>query len=444
MSQKTIPVKTDWEYHSKQANPTASAREEVKAIRQRLSNKIEAEAQAMVNSLGTDTREIMYLINEKSEYYAKNFDKFGNNVSLDMYAIARDPVLGKAQQMFESHMRNEAINTHGTSFFTNSYQGYGSSAHFMIRALSFIYPLLIIKPLAKLTYREDWPILTGNQWAQFDVFLTAERVFRATNVDDQSTESGRVNANFGEMVFPTITLRQDIVWDSTVELYADQSLNGGLLNYMYFEACKRGFDEKVNDIYLFGDSNNNMPGLFSNLTSAGASGANVYGINVLSASGSWAAVNSNTGEKYSTTDLLALVNAVEQQSNGVYNANSIMASLKLKPLLVQPRSQYVSTSPIGYVAGQKWGNDFESVLDKIRYNPWINDRGTGISSGASQLAVAYDKDETFAHIGLPVYMFAEPITYESHKFKIPFLTRTGGFRVIQSPSIAIMDKIPTA
>lgn len=439
MSQRTIPVKTDWDYHKKQANPKKSAREEIQAIRQSVSTKIEAEAQNMVNSLGSDTKEIMYLINERADFYRNNFSRFGNAVSLDTYAISRDPVLGKAQQMFESHMRREAVNAHGSGFFTNSYQGYGSSAHFMIRALSFIYPMLIIKPLAKLTFREDWPILTGNQWSQFDVFLTAERVYNATMVDEQSTESGRVNATFGETIFPIMTLRQDIVWDSTVELYADQTLNGGLLNYMYFESCKRGFDEKINSIYLFGDSNYNMPGLISNLTTN-----NVYGIKIINATGSWANVNSITQEKYSTTDLITLVNQVEQQSNGVYNANNIMMSLKLKPLVVQPRSSYVSTSPMGYVAGQKWGNDFESILEKVRYNPYLNDRGTSISSGVSQLAVAYDKDETFAHIGLPQFMYVEPITYESHKFKIPFLTRTGGFRVIQSPSLAIMDQIPIA
>jgi hypothetical protein len=439
MAAKSVPVKTDWDYHSKQIDPKKSVKEEIKAIRQSMSAEVEAQAQNMVNSLGNDTREIMYMINEKADYYRNNFGRFGNDVSLDTYAISRDPILGKAQQMFESHMRREAINAHGTGFFTNSYQGYGSSAHFMIRALSYIYPMLIIKPLAKLTFREDWPILTGNQWAQFDVFLTAERVYNATLVDDQATESGRVNANFGEAVFPIITLRQDIVWDSTVELYADQTLNGGLLNYIYFESCKRGFDEKINDLYLFGDTTYAMPGLFSNLTSS-----NIYGINIINSSGTWAAVNATSGEKNSTTDLIRLVNQVEQQSNGVYNANHIMMSLKTKPLVVQPRSQYVSTSPMGFVAGQKWGNDFESVLENVRYNPYLNDKGTAVSAGASQLAIAYDKNETFAHIGLPTFMFIEPITYESHKFKIPFLTRTGGFRVIQSPSMAIMDQISIA
>ena len=40
-------------------------------------------------------------------------------------------------------------------------------------------------------------------------------------------------------------------------------------------------------------------------------------------------------------------------------------------------------------------------------------------------------------------MYGEPLTYESHKFKIPFLSRTGGWRLIQSPSIAILDNIST-
>jgi hypothetical protein len=204
----------------------------------------------------------------------------------------------------------------------------------------------------------------------------------------------------------------------------------GLVNYVFMESLKRGFDEKINDIYLFGDADYNISGLLNNSN-----------ITRIQSGGSWTQINSGTGEKWSTTDLINITQQVEQQSNGVYTAKKIMMSLKLKPYVVQPRSAYVSTSPIGYVAGQAWGVDFDYVLAGARYNPYLNGQGT--DGNTYQLAVAYDVDTSFAHIGVPVFMFGEPLSYESHKFKIPFITRTGGFRVIQSPSIAILDNIAT-
>ncbi len=302
----------------------------------------------------------------------------------------------------------------------------------MIRALSYIYPMLIIQPLPKLTWREDWPVLNQSDWAQFDVFLTAQRIYNATDVNEEANDSGRVQATFGESVFQNITVRQDIVWDSTPEFYADQSMNNGLVSWVYFEALKRGFDEKVNDIYLNGDVNYGLNGLVNN--------PNLAGFQVPS-QGSWALINGTYNERNSTIDLINLTQAVEQQSKGVFSAKRIMMSLSLKPLVILPRSQYVSTSPIGYVAGQAWGVDFEGMLQGARYNPYLNNAGTG---GNTQTAFAYDVGMEMAHIGVPHFMFGEPISWEGHKYKLPFLTRTGGFRVIQSPSIAYIPSILTS
>lgn len=422
-------VFTDHNYHLKQKDPKASVREEIRSIYKSVSGEIEKKTENLVNSLG-DVKDFYYKIRDNKAYYSKNIDRFTNNITIDTDAINRDPVLSGMQKCFMDQMLKNAIDKNGSGFIKNSYSGYGSSAHFMIRALSYIYPVLIVKPLAKFTWREDWPILEGNAWAAFDVFLTAQRVYNATDENEQSSSSGRTQAQFGESIFQNITLRQDLVWDSTVEMYADQSMNNGLVNYMFMESLKRGFDQKVNDIYLFGDSGYGITGLTSN--------SNIANV---STSGSWNAINSSTGEKYSTVDLINLCSAVEQNSNGVYTAKKIMMSLKLKPYVIQPRSAYVSTSPIGYVAGQKWGEDFETALSGARYNPYLNDQGT---NATTQIAFAYDPDVENAHIGVPVFMFAEPLTYESHKFKIPFLTRTGGFRVIQSPSIVKMDNISTS
>lgn len=421
-------IVSDSKYHDKQKDPVKSYKEELRAIYQSCAPAIEKQTTDMVNGLG-DVKELYYQLAEKKSNYTNNFNKYSNGVSFDKYAIDRDPLLSKFQKKFENDMMTNAVETHGTSFFKNAYSGYGGSAHFMIRALSYIYPLLIIAPLPKLTWREDFPVMQDSGFAEFDVFLTAQRIYNATEVAEQATDSGRVQAQFGESIFQNVTIRQDLVWDSTVEMYADQSLNNGLVNYVFMEALKRGFDQKINDFYLFGDSSYGLTGLLTNST-----------ITRIPSGGSWNQINSGTGEKWSTTDLINLTQQVEQQSNGVYTAKKVMMGLKLKPYVVQPRSAYVSTSPIGYVASQKWGVDFETILEGARYNPYLNNQATN----GSQIAVAYDVDMTFTHIGVPVFMFAEPLTYESHRFKIPFLTRTGGFRVIQSPSIAILDNISIA
>ncbi len=390
----------------------------------------------MVKKLG-DVGDIYYELREHKKKYTENFANFCNGFAVDERAVDRDKILSKFQKTFYAQMRNSAIEKHGNSFFNNSnassYGGYGGSAHFMIRALSYIYPLLIIQPLPKLTWREDWPVLDQSGWAQFDVFLTAQRIYNATDVNEEANDSGRVEAQFGESIFQNITIRQDIVWDSTPEFYADQSMNNGLVSWVYFEALKRGFDEKINDIYLFGDTNYPITGLLNNTS-----------ITRIQSGGSWNQINPGTGERWSTTDLINITQQVEQQSNGVFSAKKLMMGLKLKPYVVQPRSAYVSTSPIGYVAGQAWGVDFEKTLEGARYNPYLNNEGTNqISDADTQVAIAYDVHESYAHIGVPYFMFGEPISWEGHKYKLPFLTRTGGYRVIQTPSLAILDNIST-
>lgn len=420
---------SDHNYHAKQKDPIKSARDEIRAIYQSCSGIIEKKTEDMVNQLG-DTRDLYYQLREHKENYTRDFSKFSDGITIDYHAIDRDPILSKFQKTFQEQMMRNASEANGTSFMKNSYSGYGASAHFMIRALSYIYPMLIIKPLPKLTWREDFPVFSGSSWSAFDVFLTATRVYSPAVVNEQGTDSGRVQAQFGESIFQNITIRQDLVWDSTVEMYADQSLNNGLVNYVFMESLKRGFDEKINDIYLFGETNYNMTGLLTNTN-----------VTRIQSGGSWNQINSGTGEKWSTTDLINITQQVEQQSNGVYTAKKLMLGLALKPFVVQPRSAYVSTSPIGYVAGQAWGVDFDHMLETARYNPYLNGQGTDGST--YQLVVAYDVDTSFSHIGVPVFMFGEPLTYESHKFKIPFLTRTGGWRLIQAPSIAILDNILT-
>jgi hypothetical protein len=427
MNMKNGTVLGDHEYHSKQKDYKASAREEIRAIYQENMGEIEAKTTDMVNKI--PEKELYYQLAEHKESYAKNIGRFTDGIAIDRYAIDRDPLLSKFQKTFEAQMMANASQENVVGFMKNSYSGYGASAHFMIRSLSYIYPMLIIKPLPKLTWREDWPVFSGSAWSAFDVFLTASRIYNATNVNEQGTDSGRVQAQFGESIFQNVTIRQDLIWDSTVEMYADQYMNNGLVNYVYMESMKRGFDEQINDIYLFGDTDYNMQGLLTN--------TNIQRIN---SGGSWNQYNPATSEKWTTTDLINLTQQVEQGSNGVYTAKKIMMGLKLKPYVIQPRSAYVSTSPVGYVAGQEWGEDFSAMLKGTRYNPYLNGQAT---TSGEQIAIAYDVDTSFAHIGVPVFMYAEPLSYESHKYKIPFITRTGGFRVIQSPSIAILDNIST-
>lgn len=419
-------VMGDHNYHLKQKDPKASIREEIREMRKSFSKEIDQKTTQMVNSLG-DISEFYYKLSENKEKYVGKFDSFVKNKFVDINAVNRDPILSGMQKCFQEHFIKNAVDKEGTSFLSNSYSGYGGSAHFMIRALSYIYPMLIVQPLAKITFREDWPILEGQQWAAFNVFMTSQRVYNTTIENVESSGSGRAQAVFGESIFANITLREDLVWDSTVEMYADQSMNNGLVNYMFMESLKRGFEQKVNSMYLFGDTNLGLTGLTSDTN-----------ITNVAPTGSWNAINSATGERYSTQDLIALCSQVEQNSNGVFNAKKIMMSLKLKPFVIQPRSAYVSTSPIGYTAAQKFGNDFETLLQDTRYNPFLNDQGT---VSGSQIAFAYDPMVENAHIGLPVFMFAEPISTESHKYKIPFLTRTSGFNLIQAPSVIKMNSI---
>lgn len=421
---------TDNDYHKKQKNPIRSVREEIREIYKSNLPKIEKKSTDMINKLSDGLPELYYQLREHKKKYTENFKNFCNNITVDKNAVDRDPLMSKFQKTFEQQMVSAAIEKNGNGFFKNttasSYGGYGGTAHFMIRALSYIYPMLIIQPLPKLTWREDWDVLEAEGWAQFGVFLTAQRIYNATDVNEEANDSGRVEATFGESIFQNITVRQDIVWDSTPEFYADQSMNNGLVSWVYFEALKRGFDEKINDIYLFGDTNFGLTGLVTNPN-----------ITQIQPSGTWGSTN-GSNEQYSTLDLINLTQTVEQNSNGVYTTKKIMMSLKLKPYVVIPRSAYVSTSPIGYVAGQKWGVDFAAVLENVRYNPYLNNEGTTTNT---QVAFAYDTRMDFAHIGVPFFMFAEPVSWEGHKYKLPFLTRTGGWRLIQSPSVVMMNNI---
>lgn len=442
----------DEAYHRKQKDPLRSADEELIAMRKNVSHITEAKSREMIPD---DCRDTYESIVQDLPKLRRNFQSYlcNQNKQVDEYKIDKDPILSKAQKRFYDLMMQSNIQdpTARQLFLKNgknlnlvntasSYSGSGSNPQFMIRALSYIFPMLIIQPLPKLTWREDWPIDEAGLFSELAVVVGAQRVYPKASATDgsesaitqaQGTNSPAVNATFGEQVFQAITLRNDIIWDSTIKKYQDEQLNGGLLNYMFMQSLKRGIDEQINQIYLSGSSLSGTTGLLNNTQ-----------IPTVVSAGPWPQQNTSTGELYATSDLINLLNAVEQNSLTAFQVTNLMMSLVLKPTVIQARSQYVSSSPLSYILGQFSAdgtsyNQFEQPTERCRFNPYLNNQGTA----GAQIAFAYQKDLECAKIGLPVPMYAEPISYENNRFRMPFVTRTFGFQLILPSSIAVMKNI---
>jgi hypothetical protein len=255
-------------------------------------------------------------------------------------------------------------------------------------------------------------------------------------VQAQGNTSPTVGTTFGQQVFQAVTLRNDIVWDSTVEKYQDEQLNNGLVNYMYLQSLQYGIDSEINSIYLKGLAQTGMTGLLNNPA-----------IPTLNATGPWNEYNVTTSQLNATLDINNLLTSVRVGSKKSYNTTNFMFSLKLLPILTQPMSAYIGASPLTYTLSQYDLLSLKSSYDLLQKsllgandNPWLDDEGTD----GKQVAIAYAKDIRNAKIGLPVALQAEPISWEGNRYRLPFLTRTFGFQVLQAKSISIMRDIEIA
>lgn len=437
----------DFDYHKKQKtkyNIEKSIGQEFLQNYKEIANLLESRTEASVNT--SNQKDLFNALKPRLSEYRKNSNLYCNNTTINRAAIDRDPLLSKLQKSYfedlmEVNLKDPSskrfFKNSSTGFMRNSYSPAVSDPLFMIRAISYIYPVLIVKPLPRLTWREDWDVFSAGSWAEFNVFPVTERVYPATIspattqaggesplVDSHGTTSPRVNAKFGESVFQNVTLRTDVIWDSTVLKMQDETMNNGLINYVYMESLRRGFDEQINNLYLFGSSAIGTQGLLNNTN-----------IQTVSSLGSWNQKNPSTGETYATQDLVNLTQAVQQNSLGAFDCTNLMFSLLLNPPLKLPRSAQVSSSSVTYLLGQ-----YLEVLEKATFNPYLNNQGTA----GAQVAVAYDKNINNANIGVPQFMFAEPVTYDNNRYRMPFITRSSGFQLIQAPSIAIMNNISIA
>jgi len=206
---------------------------------------------------------------------------------------------------------------------------------------------------------------------------------------------------------------------------------------MYLQSLQYGIDSEINSIYLKG-----LPetGLTTGLTGL----LNNPAIPTLSSTGPWNEYNITTSQLNATLDINRLLNEVIIGSKKAYKTTNFMYSLKLRTVLTQPMSAYIGASPLTYNLSQYDLLAMKSSYDLLQKalldandNPWLDDQGTD----GKQVAVAYAKDIRNAKIGLPVALQAEPISWEGNRYRLPFITRTFGFQVLQAKSIAIMRDI---
>lgn len=442
----------DDQYHDKQKNPDASRKDEFIEIYNKTAPLVEQETRNMLNA---DDVEIYTKLRENLPELRRDFDKFlisGHGVNTR--EIDRNPILNKARKHFlDSLMMTNMRDSRSSMLLKNAdpilYPS-PNSPHFMIRALSYIYPIMIIQPLPEISWRSDWPVDTAGGFSEFAVIMTANRLYPqipgsgfasegaiSPVVQPQGNTSPTVGTTFGQQVFQAVTLRNDIVWDSTVEKYQDEQLNNGLVNYMYLQSLQYGIDSEINSIYLKG-----LPetGLTTGLTGL----LNNPAIPTLSATGPWNEYNITTSQLNATLDINRLLNEVIIGSKKAYKTTNFMYSLKLRTVLTQPMSAYIGASPLTYNLSQYDLLAMKSSYDLLQKalldandNPWLDDQGTD----GKQVAVAYAKDIRNAKIGLPVALQAEPISWEGNRYRLPFITRTFGFQVLQAKSIAIMRDI---
>lgn len=284
---------------------------------------------------------------------------------------------------------------------------------FFERQLESVETRLYQKKFRELKYRSLIPISNRDgEGAENVTYYLYTKVGMAKVIANPSDDLPRSDV-FAQRNTQSVHVIGTSFGYSTQELRAAR-FAGVALELFKVDAARRSIREKENDITWIGDTNHGITGLFAN--------ANIPTVqaplNGGAASRLW--VDKTSDEIIS--DVRLLTSGIRQVTNGVHEANTLVLPIAQYDVIANtPRSTISDTTVLQFITNP--GNSFG--LDKVE---WLTDI-TGQGTGASDMAMAYERDAEILELRIPMEMRTHPPQLRNLEFVIPVEAENGGIVV---------------
>ena len=285
----------------------------------------------------------------------------------------------------------------------------GESAFFE-RQLESVESRLYEKKLRELKYRTLIPISNRDgEGAETITYYLYTKIGMAKIIANPSDDLPRSDV-FASRFTQKVHVLATSFGYSTQELRAAR-FAGVALELFKVDASRRSIREKENGITWLGDTSHGIVGLFAhpNIPSVQAP------LDGTSTTRNW---SGKTPDEI-IADVRLLTSGIRQATNGVHEANTMVLPIAQYDIIANtPRSTISDTTILEFIT--KPGNSFGLTLVT-----WLVDI-LGQGTGASDMAMAYERDPEVLELRIPMEMRTHPPQMKNLEFIIPVEAENGG------------------
>lgn len=284
---------------------------------------------------------------------------------------------------------------------------------FFERQLESVESRLYLKKFRELKYRSLIPISNRDgEGAETITYYLYTKVGMAKIIANPSDDLPRSDV-FATRNTQAVHVLGTSFGYSTQELRAAR-FAGIALELFKVDAARRSIREKENGITWLGDTSHAIVGLFAN--------ANIPTVQApLDATSTTRAWSGKTPDEL-IDDVRLLTSGIRSATNGVHEGNTLILPIPQYDIIANtPRSIHSDTTVLQFITSQ--GNSFG--LDKV---DWLTDIA-GQGTGASDMAMCYDRDPEVLELRIPMEMRTHPPQQKNLEFIIPVEAENGGIVV---------------
>lgn len=263
----------------------------------------------------------------------------------------------------------------------------GESAFFQ-RQLEVIESRLYEKKFKELKYRRLIPVSSRDgAGASSIIYYLYTKVGMAKIIANPADDLPRADVFAQENIAKVHSLGDSFGF-STKDLRRAQRA-GVPLEMMKIDAARRGIRVAESEICWNGDTNHGMSGVFTNTNIPNDQAP----LNAGATSRAWA---DKTADEI-LFDITTLLSSIVSATNGVHEANTLLLPISQFRLIAnKPRAIGTDTTILGFIMNpvNKFG------LDEVDFLPELAGAGTG----ASDMALAYERDPEVVELLIPMEM----------------------------------------
>lgn len=284
-----------------------------------------------------------------------------------------------------------------------------NEAAFLERQLEYIEGRLYQVKFPELKYRRLVPINNEGQGAETITYYLYTKTGMAKIISNPADDLPRSDVHATRHT-------QDVFSIGTSFGYSTKALRSALqamipLDTMKVDAARRAIRQKESSICWNGDAGSNIVGLFAhpNIPTVQAP------LNAGATSRAWA---DKTPDEI-IADITTLVSGIRDATLGTHEPNTlILPIVQYNKIALTPRSTISDTTILEFIT--KPGNSF-GLTDVT----WLNEiKGAG--TGASDMALVYEKDPEVLELRIPMEMMTHPPQMRNLEFKVPVEAENGG------------------